>query len=71
MSSFQIIYYQQLYTPAILAGTQELVINNEYLLDFLPINTIALQQCIKVLEILNFKFIATRITTTIKNELKV
>jgi hypothetical protein len=53
-----------------LTETQKLAINNEHLLDFLLTNTIALQQCIDVLEILNFKFIATRTTTTIENELK-
>jgi hypothetical protein len=47
-----------------------LVINDERLLDFLLTNTIALQQYIDVLKTLDFKFIVTKTTTIIENELK-
>jgi hypothetical protein len=64
------LYIQQPHTPAILTETQELTINNKCLLDFLSTNTTTLQQCIDILEILDFKFIVTKTTTTIENELK-
>jgi hypothetical protein len=71
MFPFQIIYHQQPHTPATLPGIQKLAINDEHLLDFLSTNTTALQQCIDVLETLDFKFIVTKTTTTIENKLKV
>jgi hypothetical protein len=68
MTSFQVVYHQQPYTPTTLLESQKLTLNDERVIDFLLSNSAVLQMCIDALEVLDLHFVASSITEITKEE---